>query len=187
MKTIKVSDVMTRNFVSVSPDTNLLECAKVMVKKKVGSLVLVNNKKLVGFISEKDILWAMVKKSKKDLSQIMAKDIAAKKIATIKPEATLQETIEKMKKLRFRRLPVIQNNEIVGLVTVKDILNFNPEIYPELEELSQIREESEKLKRIKEAKEKSFSRQGICEECGCTDILYKIDGRLMCESCKNSI
>lgn len=187
MKNVVVADVMTRNFVSVTPDTNLLDCAKKMVKSKVGSLVLVENKRLVGFIAESDILWALVKKSKADLSKIIAKDIAVKKIATIKPEATLEETIQKMKKLKFKRLPVIKDNEIVGLVTIKDILNFNPEIYPELEELSKIKEESEKLKRIKEAKVKSFNKEGICEECGCTDILYKIDGRLICESCKNSI
>jgi CBS domain-containing protein len=187
MRKIIVADIMTRNFVSVTPDTNLLECARNMVKKKVGSLVLVNNKKLVGFISESDILWALVKKSTADLSKIKARDIAAKKIATIKPNATLEETIAKMKNLKFRRLPVVSNNEIVGLVTVKDILNFHPEIYPELEELSIIKEESEKLKRIKEAKDKSFSKQGICEDCGCTDILYKVDGRLICESCKNFI
>lgn len=187
MKNIIVADVMTKDFVKIKPDTNLLDCAKKMVKKKVGSLLIVDKKKLVGFITQEDILWALVKKSKKDLTNIKAIEISVKKIATIKPLTPIKKTLEKMKKLKFKRLPVIQNKEIVGLVTMRDILNFNPEIYPELNEIEKIKEETEKLKRIKKAKNREFMHQGICEDCGNTDILNKIDGRLLCDGCKDGM
>lgn len=186
MKEILVSEIMTRNPITLKPETNLLECAKQLVKKKVGSIVLVDKKKLVGFISQKDILWALIKKSKEDLSKIRAIDISPKKIATIKPTATIKEAIDKMKKFKFRKLPVIHEKELVGLITTKDILNFNPEIYPELEEFSQIREEANKLKRIKKAKEKHTIYEGVCEECGNQDFLCNIDGMLICDSCRSS-
>ncbi len=186
MNNILISNIMTREPIITKPETNLFECAKKMVRKRVGSLLLVDNKRLVGFISEKDILWALIKKSKEDLSKIKAIDISPKKIATIKPTATIQQAIEKMKKLKFERLPVIHNGELVGMITVKDILNFHPELYPELEEFATIREESEKLKRIKKAKSKDFI-EGICEECGNQDILSRVNGMLICESCKDSI
>lgn len=176
---------MTRDSVSVKPETNLLECAKQMVRKRVGSLLLVTKNKLVGFISQEDILWALIKKSKEDLSNIKAVDISPRKIATIKPNATIKEAIGKMNKLKFERLPVIHNNELVGIITVKDILNFNPEFYPEVEEFAEIREESKKLDRVKKAKQRDFMHEGLCEECGNHDILSKIDGRIICESCKN--
>jgi len=184
MQNILVADVMTRDPIAVKPGTNLLECSRKMVKKRVGSLLVVENKKLVGFISEKDILWALVKKSKKDLSKIKAIDICQKKIITIKPSATIKEATDKMKKLKFERLPVINNGNLVGMVTAKDILNFHPELYPELEEFARIRQESEKLKRIHEAEKK---REGICEECGHDGMLFRTNGMLICESCKNSI
>ena len=184
MNNISISNVMTRDPVVVKPETNLLECAKKMVRKRVGSLLLVDKKKLVGFISEKDILWALIKKSKDDLSKIKAIDISSRKIATIKPTTTIQEAIEKMKKLKFERLPVIQEGKLVGMVTVKDILNFHPEVYPELEEFAKIREEAEKLKRMKETKKR---KTGTCEECGNVDLLYLTNGTLLCESCKNSL
>lgn len=187
MKHIIVADIMTRDPISVKPDTNLLECAKKMVKKKVGSLLLVDKKRLVGFIAEKDILWALIKKSKQDLKTIRAVDISPKKIATTKPKSTIQEAIRKMKKVKFERLPVINENQLVGIITFKDILNFNPQLYPELEEFAEIREESKKLKRLKKAKDRSFLHEGICEECGNSDILYRIDERLICESCKNAL
>jgi len=186
MNKILVSDIMTREPITIEPTANLLECAKKMVQKKTGSLLLVDKKKLVGIISRHDILWALVKQSKDELSKIQAKDISPKKIAIIKPSATLDEALKKMKESKFERLPVIDNNELVGIITVKDILTFHPEIYPEMEEFAQIREESNKLKLVKRAKERMLSQEGICEECGNHDVLYKVNGMSICESCKNS-
>jgi len=185
MKNIIVADVMTRDPISVKPTASLLDCANVFVKKRIGSLVVVDKKRLMGFVTQRDILWALTKKSKKELSKIKVIEISRRKIATIKPSATLEEALRKMKKLKFRRLPVVYGNEIVGILTIRDILSYNPEIYPELEELKQIREESEKLKRITKAKNREFMHEGICEECGVTDILQKIDGRLLCNTCAN--
>ena len=182
MDNISIANIMTRDPITVKPETNLLECARKMVRKRVGSLLLVDKKRLVGFISKKDILWALIKKSKEDLSEIKAIDISQKKIATIKPTTTIQQAIAKMKKLKFERLPVIHDKKLVGILTVKDILNFHPEVYPELEEFAKIRQESEKLKRMQKSKKR---KTGVCEECGNLDILNMVDGILLCENCKN--
>jgi len=184
MENVTVADIMTRTPITVKPDTNLLECAKKMVKKKVGSLIIVDNKKLLGFISDEDILWAIVKKSKKDLSKINATDISPRKIITIKPSATIKDSIDRMKRGKFERLPVVSNGELVGILTIKDILNFHPEVYPELEEFARIREESEKLKRIKKIRDYPEKHEGICEECGNVEMLYEVEGILICDSCK---
>ena len=122
------------------------------------------------------------KKSKDDLKKIKAKDISPKKIATIKPESTIKEVIKRMKKLKFNRLPVVQGKELVGLITIKDILSFNPEFYPEFEEIEKIREEEEKLKRLG-LKEKF--KEGLCSECGNSGLIYKVDGDWICENCKD--
>ncbi len=187
MKNILVADIMTREPITIKPNINLLECAKKMVRKRVGSLLIVDKKKLVGFISQKDILWALIKKSKEDLSKIKVTDISPKKIATIKPSATIEEAIKKMKKVKFEKLPVIHEGNLVGMITIKDILNFHSEFYPELEEFARIREETKKLKRIKKAKERMPLHEGICEECGGQGILHKVNGMLICEFCKDSM
>ncbi len=183
MKDVLVSDIMTREPYSISPYTNLLQCAKTMIKERTGSLLLVTGKKLVGIISRRDILWALVKKSKEDLSSIRAIDISPRKIATIKPTKSVDEALKKMKKLKFDRLPVIHHKELVGIITMRDILNFHPEIYPEIGEYSQIKEESEKLKRFKKRK----VNDGICEECGNRDLLVEFNGMMICESCRDSM
>lgn len=182
-----VADVMTRQPITADPNINLLECARIMVKKRVGSVLLVEDKKLIGFVSHRDILWAMIKKSQKDLSKIKAKDISPRKLITINPNATISEAIDKMKKSKYTRLPVVQNGNLVGMLTNKDILNFNPELYPEFEELEQIREEEKKLARIKKVDEEGFGSEGVCDECGNFGVLFVVHGTHVCENCRNLI
>ncbi len=182
MNKIIVADIMTRDPIKIPPETDLLNCAKIMVKKRTGSLLLVKNKRLVGIISRKDILWALIKKSKKDLSKIRAIDISPKKIATIKPTKTLDYVLKKIKKIKLARLPVINKGKLVGIITTKDILQYNPTLYQELSEYHQIREWQEKEKRLKKAQERKIT-EGICNECGNEGILIEVDGELICEDC----
>jgi len=183
MAKILISDIMTREPISVSPDTNLLDCSKKMVKKKIGSLLLVENKILKGIITTQDILWAVVKKSKSDLSKIKASDIAPRKTVSIQPDSSVEDAVKKIKKFKFHRLPVVKNGEILGLITLRDILNFYPELNTQFKEMDSIREETEKMKRLENARERAVVRDGICEECGERGPLYRINGNLMCSSC----
>ena len=125
---IRVGDVMTRDFVHINPDSSVFECARKMMKKRVGSLVVKENDKLHGIITEKDLVWAMTKKPDK-LKEIKAKDVLTRKLVTISPEATIHQALEKMNKKKLRRLPVVNNKKIVGYVTLKDIVKFIPEVY----------------------------------------------------------
>jgi len=182
MNKIIVADIMTRNPVKISPDTDLLKCAKTMVKKKTGSLLLVHKKRLLGIITRRDILWALIKKSKEDLSKIKAIDISPRKIATIKPTKSIDYAIKKIKKFKFRRLPVIHQGELVGVLSSTDIFQYNPKTFPELSEYHQIREWSKKQKRLEKAEERKMI-EGICSECGNQGILIEKDGELICEDC----
>ena len=193
MEKILVSDIMTREPVKAGPEEDLFSCAKKMIKMKVGSLIITSDKdEFLGYISQRDILWAMTKNPKSDLSKIKAIDISPKKIFTLNPKMTVKDAIQKMNSLKFDRFPVIEKNKVIGIVTAKDILNFNPELYPELEEFAQIREEQEKLKRTSRVIENDEidgdeSEEGTCEECGGKDVLTRFNGILICQSCRNSI
>ena len=126
----------------------------------------------------------MTKKSKNELSNVKAIDISPKKIPVVKPNFTLKEAIQKMKKVKSGRLPVIHNGALVGILTWRDILNFNPEFYKEYEEIDSIREKSNKIKRFKQAKKREPF-EGICESCGKRDLLKRFNGMLVCEECES--
>ncbi|MFH1889453.1 MAG: CBS domain-containing protein [Nanoarchaeota archaeon] len=184
MNNIKVSDVMTRNVTTVGKDSNLLECAKKMVRKRTGGLIIVDKKKLSGFISSKDILWALIKNPEADLSKIKAIDISPRKIVTIKPSKTLDEAVDKMKKSKIYRLPVIDKKELVGIIKMKDILGFYPRLYDEFRELSQVGDETEKIKNLNLGEKEETISDGICAECGERASLYRGEnGELVCSSC----
>ena len=183
---VRVGDIMTRNFVSVSPKTQLLECARKMIKNRVGSLVITEAGILKGIITERDIIWVISKKPGINLKKISAGEVSPRKIATIKPNADLLAAIQKMSKSKYRWLPVIVKNKIIGLLTLKDILRIQPDLFEIARAHNdlEIREEAEKLKRLKNPER---IETGICEECGNEDTLYNIDSRLICESCKDTL
>ena len=183
MNRVLVSDLMTRDPVVENPDANLLECARKMLKKRVSSLILTEGKWIRGFITTQDILWALVRKLNHDISEIKASDISPRKVVTIKPEASLEEAAERMKKYKFYRLPVVKNGNVVGLITMNDLLGFYPELHKEFRDLKDIREETGKIKRLGGARERAVSRDGICEECGERRSLYRMNGMLVCASC----
>ena len=182
---VKVGDIMTRDFISVSPDISILEAAKIMVKKHVGSLIIQEDGNLKGILTEKDIIWTLTKKPK-DLHKIKVGDIAKRKVVTIKPNTDLISAINLMKKSKFRRLPVTIKKKVIGIMTLKDILRIEPALFEIARGMDalQIREENEKLERKKHPEDFSI---GICEECGKEELLEKTDGRLICEVCEKKM
>ena len=179
---IKVGDLMTRNFVHVDSNTDLKKCAQTMVKKRVGSLIIKNGDKLEGLLTEKDIIWAIVKKSKDDLKNIKVKDLMRRKIVTIRPGADITDAMQKFKKRKIRRLPVVENGKLIGFLTIKDILKIDPGLFQMIAETVKIKEETEKLNR---SNINAPRKQGICEECGEFDLLYHDEAQWLCGTCYN--
>ena len=180
-----VGDIMTRNFSSISPTDSLIEAAREMIKKRVGSLVVLEGKNLKGLITEREIIWALTKKKQTDLKRIKVKDIAKRKVHTIKPSADLYLALQKMKSTGYRWLPVTVNREVIGLLTLKDILKIEPSLFETAQEILQIKEETKKLKRIQQIKS-GKEMEGVCDECGNKDSLYPKEGLLLCEGCRGS-
>ena len=179
MKNILVCDLMTRNPVTVGPDVNLLDCAKKMLKNKLVGLPIVKERKLIGFITQRDIIWTLIKLKKiSDLEKIKVIEVSPKKLVTVNSNMPIEKAIKKMKK--YYRLPVILNGKLVGIIAATDVLLFNPEYFSEFEELTKIKEETEKLKRLKL---KHRIQEGICEECGNYSALFSEDGELICGRC----
>lgn len=166
---IEVGDIMTRNYVSAKPNISVLDAVNLMIKKKVGSLILQENEILKGVLTEKDIMWAISKK--RDLSDVKAYDICTKKITTIKPSADIYDAVKKMRKAKFRRLPVVIKKKVIGYLTLKDVLRIEPELF----EIARGGYEKKEVGNL--------IKEGICEKCERFDLLYNKNGKLVCEEC----
>jgi len=188
---IKVGDVMTRVFASVSPSMSVSECSKEMITKKVGSLIVCDGQRLEGILTEGDVIKAIAKF--KDLEKVKASDIMTKKVQTISPGEDIYDALLKMKKYVIRWLPVTVKGKIIGLLTEKDILVIEPSLFDIVAEHIPIREEHKKMKTIELRKKNPESETGLwteegeCQECGNFDVLYNVDGRMLCEDCKEEI
>ncbi|MBI2452176.1 CBS domain-containing protein [Candidatus Pacearchaeota archaeon] len=186
MRRIAVGDIMTRNFVSAAPNSTLHECAKIMAKESINSLLITSNKKLVGILTARDILKAITKNKSLGLKKTKGIEIATKKIAVIKPSADISDALEKMRASGFRRLPVLSKGEIIGVVTLKDILAIEPTLYGELRTLTdEIREEERKLLHVHSNANRPV--EGLCENCGALADLLKVNGLLLCPDCREEM
>jgi len=179
MKTgVTVTDAMTLKPVVTTENTSVFDCARTMLKKGVGSLVVVRNKKLVGLITEKDIVREVVAKNKSP-KKLVAKDVMTKKLITVGPDTDIFDAMQIMEKEGVRRLPVVSpNKELLGLLTIKDILKVQPQLYDYIKEKAQVG-------KMKEKKQKYI--EGECESCGAYGRLYEVDGQLLCEECRDEV
>ena len=125
---IHVGHAMTKNPVIVTKDKNIEDCAKEMIKHKIGSVLIIENKKLLGIVTEKDVMEKVVSQGITP-KNITAEEVMTTKITTTNPEEDIYKAILLMRNTSVRRLPVLQNNQVIGLLTVKDVLRINPDLF----------------------------------------------------------
>ncbi len=174
---ITVGDAMNQMPVKVPLEWDLVRCAKIMKKAKVGSVLVVRSNKLVGLITEKDIVSKVVARNK-DPKKIKAKQIMTKKLITVEPNIDVESAMRLMKIEEVRRLPVIgKDKTLLGLLTIKDIMHIQSYIY-------EFKKEKPIIGKMKKRKQRYL--EGVCESCGIYGRLYDVDGSLLCESCRDN-
>ncbi|HLD37778.1 MAG TPA: CBS domain-containing protein [Candidatus Nanoarchaeia archaeon] len=112
---MKVSELMKKAIV-VDGNISAKEAARIMSEKAIGSLIVIKNERIAGIITERDILKNIDKLGSK-LSQIMSKNVI-----TISPKQSVDEAASTMAENKIKRLPVVEHNEILGIITATDIL-----------------------------------------------------------------
>ena len=131
MKTgVKVVDAMTESPIIVNSKRSITYCAKKMLDSNVGSILVKEGEELLGILTEKDLVDKVVSKelntSKTKVEEIMTKK---ESIVTISPSKDLYEAIVLMNEEGRRRLPVVDGEKVIGLLTYKDVLKLQPDLY----------------------------------------------------------
>ncbi len=129
---MRIKDVMTKNPISVSPETYVLHAQKVMKEKNIRRLPVVDKGRLVGIVTKHDILEAAPSSAKSLsihelnylLSQMKVKDIMKKNPVALTPYTPVEDALKIGQEEKIGSFPVVDNSKLVGIVTESDIVRF---------------------------------------------------------------
>ncbi|MCL2135079.1 MAG: CBS domain-containing protein [Candidatus Bathyarchaeota archaeon] len=174
-----VKDVMSSPAITSDENETTNNIATKMAKERVGAVIITNiEEKPIGIITERDLVVRVIAKNKKP-DEIKAKEIMSTPLITIEPEASINNAARTMTRQNIRRLGVFYKDNIVGIVSNKDLLGVMPELVEIMQERTQI-ENSKVAEEIEEAPQ-----TGYCDHCEAySENLKVINGQNVCAECR---
>jgi CBS domain-containing protein len=134
---MRVSDIMTSAAVTDAPDDTLAEASSKMWQQQTGSLLVMDGKKLIGIVTERDLLRFVGEGG--DPKAVSLRDVMTTDVVTIAPGTTLHDAARIMFDKWFRHLPVVtESGELVGVISTRDLLTLMAEGMDEPETLQQL-------------------------------------------------
>jgi CBS domain-containing protein len=119
MTNLTARDVMVKKkIITISPKEKIALADLIMTRSSVGALPVVENKKIVGIITQRDIMLARGY----EIGGLLAKDLMTRELITVKPDTPVKEIIDLMVKKRIERIPVVKDGKFQGLVVHGKIL-----------------------------------------------------------------
>ncbi len=172
---IHVRDVMSGPPVTASLKATVLEIARKMVESKVGSVVIIDGDTPVGIVTDGDIVQRVVVKDLKP-SKVKTGDMMSQPVHMIDADKEITEAARTMRKLRIKRLGVLRNNHLVGIISMSDIMSVTPDLMELLSEKGRIMTGETLRSRTKVT--------GYCDSCNqWSDFLTESDAKYLCEEC----
>jgi CBS domain-containing protein len=117
---MKIEDLMIRSVITVSPDASAYEAVRISNKNKIGCLVVVDNSQIVGILTERDLLERVLEKCRNP-KETKISEIMTRHVVMGKPDMELSEATRLMFENTVKKLPIIDGNRLVGIVTLTDI------------------------------------------------------------------
>lgn len=116
---MKIRDVMTPNPRTVSPDDTVQDAARIMQSEDTGAVPVVSNGRVLALVTDRDIVVRVVAAGEPPTSRVGR--IASGDVICATPEMTTREASELMSEHQVRRLPVVENDQLVGIVSIGDL------------------------------------------------------------------
>jgi len=131
---ILVRDVMETDVKTVRPDSSVMEAIQKMNKFDVGSIVVVQERRPVGIITERDILRKILEPGL-DPVTVRARQIMSSPIVTTKEDLAIEEAAKIMTTKKIKKIPVVRDGRLIGIVTATDLVRSEPKMISLLEDL----------------------------------------------------
>jgi len=123
MALCRVKDCMTRELVTARPDMDAHQAKELLLEHQISGMPVVDEAgKLVGVLSERDLLQTLVDAEYHELPTAFVKDLMSTQPETVGPDMPILEVAELFVHKRFRRLPVVEDDRLVGQISRRDVL-----------------------------------------------------------------
>jgi len=120
-----VRAVMTKHPVVIRPDTSVRKALQLMIKKDIGSLIVVKSGKPVGIVTERDVTRRSLRPAKvKGVYDNPVTRFMSRPLVTVPPTTPIWKAFETMVTRRIRRLPIVERGRLVGIVTERDLFKW---------------------------------------------------------------
>ncbi|MBT8333461.1 MAG: CBS domain-containing protein [Desulfobacterales bacterium] len=120
MKVKELLDKIGHDVYSVSPDTTVFEALKLMAEKEIGAVLVLEGKKIVGIMSERDYARKVILLGKAS-KQTSVKEIMSSGVVHTNPDVNVEKCLSLMTKHKFRYLPVMEQDRLVGIISIDDV------------------------------------------------------------------
>lgn len=129
---IKVEDIMVKDVITIEKGKSIVDAAKLMKQNKIGSVVIIEKKKAVGIITERDLVRKAI--ADNNISK-KVEELMSKPIIVVRPETSIEDASKVMSENKIKRLLVIDRDDsLLGIITEDDIIKILPSLVDLVEE-----------------------------------------------------
>jgi CBS domain-containing protein len=144
---LKVEDVMIEDVVTVEENVTVKKAVELMNKYEIGCLIVTKHGKPIGIVTERDMLTRVLAELRSPEKTKIA-DIMSRPLVVADPKMELEEAAKLMFKMKVKKLPVVLNGKLVGLVTLTDIARFQPQIIKILKKIQTMETAPKRMQKV---------------------------------------
>jgi len=124
---IEIEDIMVYKVITIEADATARDAAKLMNKHDIGCLIVVEKGKPIGIVTERDMLKRILAESQ-DLKKTNVQEIMSKPLTVGTPDMEIESAAKIMFTKKIKKLPIVKNEKLIGLVTLTDLLRIQPQL-----------------------------------------------------------
>jgi CBS domain-containing protein len=128
--------IRPHRLVTAPPTASVLEVIRIMTEARVGAIPIVEGKRILGIFSERDLMTRVVVKGR-EAGETRVADVMTRDVLTAEGDDTRSECLERMREARCRHLPVLENGQLIAMLSMRDLLR--DEIEEQHEEIEGLR------------------------------------------------
>ncbi|RLI41277.1 hypothetical protein DRO69_11780 [Candidatus Bathyarchaeota archaeon] len=132
---LKVEDIMVENVVTVDADEAVTKAVELMNKHEIGCLIVTKHRKPIGIVTERDLLKRVLARSRKP-EKLKVWQIMSAPLIFGDVNMDVEDTIKFMLKMKIKKLPIVKRGKLLGLITLTDLVRFQPQMVSILKKLS---------------------------------------------------